>query len=73
MLTTKKKFAFPLFLSLKFCGEFLTGNPTSFEKRLLGLSNQIPFKYWKEHQLPPLTTPINSVDNLKKKRMLVLV
>lgn len=49
MLTTKKKFVFPLFFQLKFCGEFLTTNPNSFEKRILALSDPLPAKNWKEH------------------------
>lgn len=49
MITTKKKFVFPLFLQLKFCGEFLTANPCSFEKRLLSISESQPQKLWKDH------------------------
>jgi hypothetical protein len=49
MLTTKKKFMFPLFFQLKFCGEFLTANPASFEKRMLGLFEPLPHKLWKKH------------------------
>ncbi len=73
MLTTKKKFAFPLFFSLKFCGEWLTANPASFEKRIFGLCDPLPSKFWKSHQLPPLTTPINSIEILKTKRMMILI
>jgi hypothetical protein len=49
MQTTKKKFVFPLFFQLKFCGEFLTTNPNSFEKRIIALSEPMTSKLWKEH------------------------
>ena len=70
---TKKKFQLPLFLQLKVFAEWLHANPCSFEKRIIDISSPSVTKVWDKKHLPIVTTPINSIDILKSKRMLIIV
>ena len=64
----------PMFLQLQFRADWLCTKPFSSEKRIVGIdSTFVPSKLWKAHELPTLYTPVNTIETLGVKRLVIQV
>ena len=70
----RDKVRFPVFFQLQFRSDWLlVKNALSSQKRLIDSQQEYQPKQWREHEVPVLYTPINSIEILKQKRLTIVV
>lgn len=70
----QRAFYYPMFLQLHFRSDWLISKPVSYEK-VISSSNKSEqrTRHWKDFQIPKLYTPINTVEILQQKRLLIAI
>ena len=65
---------YPLFLQLHFRSEWLVTKPVSYEKVISSRSEREDKTFhWKDHQIPLLSTPVNSQQILESKCLVIAI
>ena len=68
-----ERYRFPVFITLQFRSDWLISRPLSCQRRIGNEGQEMMPIQWKKDEIPILYTPINSVEILRQKRLIIVV